>query len=395
MEDKYYSKYHQQFYKNQLLETIIDSQKNSQSGGNKCDIDKSDKIFFGSGGSQAIIVITKSKKVYKMFPIFYIIDVSDEEKNFFIKRIIKNIKNEIEIGKILTANIINKNISPHYVKFVDDKVCGNSQNLFKGCNNYVAYLKKKNKDHKCIRYFGMFPFAKIEDKFTVLQLEYCPETCSKLLSNISTDSIPKIKLALDRLFFQICYTIFVTQRKFPFFVHYDLFVRNILGVFENNNNKYYRYILDDITFDVPASGFFPKIGDFGLSNLNDNFHDRKLIKSEFQDLFNFVLDVYDGGNLGSQSLFYLFSIIKNKKERQNKIKFIDDYFNIFFNVRKMLGLFKYSKGEIDWKWGIVQDKEFRKYIEMKSPEELLRTYFLKVFPKDDSHKILKTFGNKC
>ena len=38
---------------------------------NKCNITENDKILFGSGGSTAIIIITKTNRVFKMFPIFY------------------------------------------------------------------------------------------------------------------------------------------------------------------------------------------------------------------------------------------------------------------------------------------------------------------------------------
>ena len=45
---------------------------NNQIGGNKkkCYIDETDKVIFGDGGSSAIIVITKDKRIYKIFTLY-------------------------------------------------------------------------------------------------------------------------------------------------------------------------------------------------------------------------------------------------------------------------------------------------------------------------------------
>jgi hypothetical protein len=46
---------------------------------------------------------------------------------------------------------------------------------------------------------------------------------------------------------------------------------------------------------------------------------------------------------------------------------LDDYFNNFFDVKKVLELLKYGKQDIDWNWSLVQDEKFRKYIGIKTP----------------------------
>jgi hypothetical protein len=104
----------------------------------------------------------------------------------------------------------------------------------------------------------------------------------------------------------------------------DLFIKNVLGTFESvNSNKHYRYKINRNTYDVPVGVFFAKINDFGFTNLNEDYHDRKLTESNVQDFYNFVFDIYDGGNLGGDSLFRLFSSIKNKNDRKKKIKTIE------------------------------------------------------------------------
>ena len=60
----YYQKYikYKQKYINLKSNDII-----LQGGGKKCTIEETDKVLFGDGGSSAIIVITKDKKVYKIY----------------------------------------------------------------------------------------------------------------------------------------------------------------------------------------------------------------------------------------------------------------------------------------------------------------------------------------
>ena len=78
--------YNELIYNNDILESIIemhvDENNINQSGGaKKCSIEKSDKIFFGNGGSSSIIVITRSKKVFKMMTHYFWSDMIEYEIN--------------------------------------------------------------------------------------------------------------------------------------------------------------------------------------------------------------------------------------------------------------------------------------------------------------------------
>ena len=89
---------------------------------------------------------------------------------------------------------------------------------------------------------------------------------------------------------------------------------------------YYTYNFNKKKYYVPQKKFFPKINDFGRTNLNDEYKDSKLYKSEYKDIYNIILDVYDGGNLGSLSLSELC------KDNPDKLKFLKLYFSNYFNV---------------------------------------------------------------
>ena len=132
-----------------------------------------------------------------------------------------------------------------------------------------------------------------------------------------------------------------------------------------NNKKYF----------VPQKIFFPKINDFGLTNLNDDHKNFKLYKSEYKDIYNILFDVYNGQNLGANSLTELC------KENPNKLKFIKSYFSTFFNVDIIDDYITNSKNQMNWNWSSILDSEFFKSIEMKNPVDLLNEYFHNIFRK--------------
>lgn len=385
--------------KNYVLRSILESELKTQDdllGGAKfkpkCDIEKTDKIFVGSGGSDSLIIITKTKRVFKMLITAFFSYANLDALNFHKQENIQRVNNEIEIYRKLTKYIVNTNITPHFVKLIESHNCDNVNKLFSDCKTFDVYLEKSNKNNKCKILYQNFPAKQLTTKYPVIEIEYCPGDCAKLLENISTEHINSIKESLDKLFFQIAYTLCATQKKFKYFVHYDLFIRNVLGTFSNDKVNYCRYKINGFVYDVPVLGFCPKISDFGMTNLDKTHHDRQLEISELNDFFNFVLDVYDGGNLGSASMSTLF--IKNKKDSKKKLEFLDSYFSTFFNIKKIKKLLKVSRNEILWNWTILRDDDLRRKLKVKTPTELLSKYFVNIFPFDESHKIVDTFESK-
>lgn len=131
--------------------------------------------------------------------------------------------------------------------------------------------------------------------------------------------------------------------------------------------------------------FFPKISDFGMTNLSNKLKNSELYKSNRKDIYNFIIDVYDGGNLGSISLMELL------KTNTNKIQNLKKYFKTFFNV-DVFDEYKLNSGNnIDWDWDNILDDEYAKSIDFKDPIFLLDTYFYNIF--GNINKNIKNFGN--
>ena len=61
-------------------------------------------------------------------------------------------------------------------------------------------------------------------------------------------------------------------------------MRNIIGLREKDNNNYYVYEFEDKTYYIPQKKFYPKINDFGITNLNEKYKTIKLFKSEYKDI---------------------------------------------------------------------------------------------------------------
>jgi hypothetical protein len=138
-----------------------------------------------------------------------------------------------------------------------------------------------------------------------------------------------MKSLLDIFFFQIIYTLVSIQNIFPYFSHRDLFMRNILGLKETDRGKSYLYNYNNRTYCIPQKKFYPKITDFGMSNLNEKYKDMKLFASDYKDLYNILVDVYYGDYLNSVGLKELC------KFNNKKIAFLKEYFSTFFNVSVM------------------------------------------------------------
>ena len=242
-------------------------------------------MLFGNGGSSSIIAITKDNRVYKIFTLYNFISDLDIEEHIKLQN--KNVENEIKIYELLTENIINKNISNHIVKYIDSNECKNAKLLFKKCpRTYTEFLKlnKDNKTRMCETFFRDYPSVKLNDEYKIVEIEYCNYSCADFIRDVSKLSEIEMEKYLDIFFFQIIHTILSIQKVYPYFSHRDLFMRNIIGLREKDNNNYYVYEFEDKTYYIPQKKFYPKINDFGTTNLNEKYKDIKLFKSEYKDI---------------------------------------------------------------------------------------------------------------
>lgn len=354
-------------------------------GTKKCILNNDDLFAFGHGGSNSIIVLTKDHRVFKFMPIQYFSDVSKQEKKHRIDEDKKNITNEIAITKLLSSSPFQ---FPHIIKLIDEYECSDSSKLFSFCSdNIIDFLKTKDKHPICISYFKNYPVQQYIPTYNIMELEYCPHACANYLNYIATTlNTTQLIEALDKLIFQIAYTLFSITLKYKYFSHNDLFVRNVLGTNIAYSTKYLRYKTPKHTFDVPATGFFPKIIDFGYTNLNENHHTRTLIESPYKDFFTFTYDMYYGENLGS------YNLIETIQEQNSakKLAFIHNYFSTFFDTTKLSKLPDTSF--IAKNWDIASSKEFQEFAQLKTPAQILNDYFTKIFPSHKDHSILAEYS---
>jgi len=236
-------------------------------------------------------------------------------------------------------------------------------------------LAEDQKTKMCNQLYRSHPTKKLNNKYKVVEIEYCNYSCADFIRDVS--KLPEIEMEkyLDIFFFQIIYTILSIQKIYPYFTHNDLFMRNILGVREKDNQNYYTYDYNNKKYYVPQKIYYPKINDFGLSNLNNKYKDVKLYKSQYKDIYNIIFDVYDGQNLGSMSLTELC------RENPDKIKFLKLYFSNYFNVDVICEYKTKSKQQMNRDWSNILDDEFLRSIQMKNPQDLLNNYFYNIFGK--------------
>ena len=365
---------HYNNYKNEFQQ--LGGAKKNKKQSKEFKLQTDDKILFGDGGSTAIIVITKDKRVFKIFTLYYYTKSLEYKQT--IKEMNEYVNNEIKIYELLTKEIVNENISKHFVKYIDSRECENAKSLFADCpKSYVDFLtiSDEKKTKMCTKYFKRYPLIKLQDNYRVVEIEYCDYSCADFIRDVS--KLPEIEMEkyLDIFFFQIIYTILSVQKVYPYFAHNDLFIRNILGTREKDNGNYYTYTFNKKTYYVPQKKFYPKINDFGMTNVDKSNKNMKLFASKYKDIYNLMLDVYDGGNLGSKSLSELC------KDNADKIKFIKLYFSNYFNTDVIDKYKSNSKNNMNWDWDNILDEDFLKSIEMKNPHDLIDGYFYNIFRK--------------
>jgi hypothetical protein len=364
--------------------------ESNQTGGmnNYCNLPKKSKLFFGSGGSKAIIALTKDS-AYKYFPLV----IYPGTTSTGIKKTNNHNKYEIQVIKLLTKNIVKPDLSPHIIEYINNFKCTKSiDNIFKDCPSYEEHLlSKKKPKKKCLLTYLNHPIL-LKSPMHVLQMEKAHDTLENEIIKISKEKWEKIELFMNRLFFQTFYTLEMIKKIYPDYNHNDLFIRNILTMNNNNNddNDYYRYNYKKKVFDMPVNGLFIKINDFGMNDLTQELSNKynfngKNLKNPNRDYFSIIYDVYNGGNMGGKSLYKL---IKNK----DKLKMIDKYFNKFFNIKIIKKIIDNNKKNyLDWDWNKTYDENFCELVELKKLSDYIE-YFVDIYPKNDSHNIIKEFG---
>jgi len=375
---------------------------------------------FGSGGSTTIIGISKNNKyAYKFFPL---IVYPGEDV-----RVVTNlIKNECWIWNVLTKQIVRKDVSPHIVP-LEDVFYYSVNSFFKKCPSVLEYVKSTKFADKPCAYLYMNIPTHVKKGLYVAKSPFIAFSLAPEIEKIAVLPEKEMIAELDRVLFQIIFTINIIQHKFPDFIHNDLFVRNILcsRVSGHEEGDVYEYRIKGHVFHVPTNGICVFITDFGRSQL-----DQKTLKkfgnkyqvlrnNKDQDLFNFVYDLYDGQNLGSTSIkmilwkeentrknlvgkkksvstffskiFKKFSSQHEKElkeiedEFQKKYRIIDNYFKNFLNIKFLKTVRK--KSVLDSEWHITGDPSIRSKLKVRNNWG----YFEKKFHTSPNHRVVRVF----
>ena len=275
-----------------------------------------------------------------------------------------------------------------------------------------------------------------------IYLESCTETISNYFNNVilndkhsinsinKSDNIDTIaincEMFINRVIFQYSFTMCAIYTILPTYIHNDMFLRNIMARVETKytENDFVEYICknegkhskidssDDMIFYLPANGICIKINDFGYSLalpeigdkiLHKDFLNRTKCVDEFtedqpdmttdnshnSDTFNFLHDLYDGANMGQDSLM---TLIKNNTKIKNKVKIIHSIKNTikhYLDIDIIDKINEINKTELNWIWNINNIPELEATI--KHPMTYLKDNFKMFTTKPINATIVKTY----
>ena len=186
---------------------------------------------------------------------------------------------------------------------------------------------------------------------------------SKDKSNIHHNLIQIIR----RIIFQIIFTLTIIQKSYPDFIHNDLFLRNILAIYDNSYDPddYVQYNYKNKNYYLPANGIYVKINDFGYSlniannsslvdEINKDHNSNFELKNNKRDIYTFLRDLYDGPGYGSISIVALLDLhIKNKIKRNKLLVLVRKEIEKFINYKTIN---KLNKNTLNWTWNIGESK---------------------------------------
>jgi hypothetical protein len=340
---------------------------------------KNKMVITGSGGSDNIIIINNNI-VVKIIPNIY---------NPLLKKSPNHDYLEGQIYLKLTNEFLLQNKTPHIVGVYKRYILEDINYIFpEYCPNLDETLlqdpSKMNPsmDKLCMLKKG-YNKKLVGKKASLLVLENCPTNISFEVEMILGSS-QKLKIKLElfrnlirRVIFQFIFTLAVIREKYPKFIHNDMFLRNVLGIYEHihDPDDYVQYNFQGKSYYLPANGLYIKINDFGYSlnildnnstleneiknSLNSNFE----IENPIRDVYTFLFDLYNGPGLGSISLMTLiYQQIKSKKMQNMFFKILRKEISKFINYQIIDKIHNKNMGILDWQWDISESKLLSKSV---------------------------------
>ncbi|AFX92686.1 putative serine/threonine-protein kinase [Megavirus courdo11] len=363
-------------------------------------------ILFGSGGSSNIILDVENKNedrfIIKVIPDFIYTNVK-----------IKPDHNQLEIKfyQFFTKKYILSNRTPHIVGLFQSIKCQNISSLLKKiksknlkCPTFEDSLTKKDNisyaDYKICDLLLNYEMKLLDPNFDMVLLEYCPIDFSKFIKNMVEDIhfanrnevgtlISIFSYNINRILFQIIFTMAIIKDDYPGFLHGDFFVRNILLsiVRDYNENDYVAYHYQQRIFYLPANGLYSKINDFGMSIIvnelqNSTYELDKIQNKKYRvnpfntknDIFNLLHDIYSGQNIGTISLIELSSKLNMNID---KIYHLRNLLKKFIDVDKIDEINSINHETLDTTWFIDGVKTLENTV--NTPHEYLVNRTFEIF----------------
>jgi len=321
---------------------------------------KINRVLFGSGGSNSIILDVDDKKgeqiIIKVIPD--IIHINTKVKP-------NNVQLETIFYQFFTKKYLLTDRTPHIVGIYNHQNCTQLGKLLKnirsekkGCLSYQDKLIKPTYDFGDNVICDLMlrnEMKMLDPVYDVLLLEHCDDDFSRIISwhmqEIKRVNKKNKKLVIEyfifnlqRILFQIIFTLAIIKEDYPGMMHRDFFVRNILVSFEDRHQTgdYVAYHYKQKIFYLPANGMYAKINDFGMTIIADELepniykmhqHSNKYYHinpfNAKNDLFNLLHDIYDGQNLGTMSINYLEAQLKIPRKDYTTIR---DFIGNFIDV---------------------------------------------------------------
>jgi hypothetical protein len=321
------------------------------------------RILYGSGGSRNIIIIAEDNKrliVLKIIPQF--------NKDFNVNVASNADQLEIKFYELFTKDLLMKNRTPHIVGIYNKIRCNNFNDLFKNkCPPEEKILTTKI--DQTIKPICNLKIEKkynmVKSTYDIVQLEYAPLNITTFIEENKLIKKKEIFDFIDRVVFQIMYTMAGMHKIYKNYVHSDLFLRNVLGVELGiyADNTFVEYKIFNKSYYLPANGYYTKITDFGGSAIASKLENNMtgFIKSSAgqrfhlslynkkTDIFNFLHDLHDGQNLGAKSIMALCQEHHVKKSVITKIR---KSFNKYINTKIIDKINKVNRYDLNITWYI-------------------------------------------
>jgi len=160
----------------------------------------------------------------------------------------------------------------------------------------------------------------LSNKSIILYSKYAQHKSLRHL--LKNHNISEIELYI--ISFQIIYTLAHIFKKIPSYRHNDLTTSNILIYadenYDENDDKYYIYIYDNIYYKIPVIKYVTKIWDFSFSNIAGEVHNKYAL------IFN-KIGIYDNVNR-YYDIHLLFSDIMYSLENYTYLSQMQETFNM-------------------------------------------------------------------